>query len=99
MSLLQIGAGGVGWAVAHKLAQNNDTFGDLVVASRTTSKCERILASIATKGNLKDPSHTISARTINADDAASLRALIAEARPQLVVNVGPPWINVAVMEA
>ena len=29
MSILQIGAGGVGWVVAHKAAQNNDVLGDI----------------------------------------------------------------------
>src|SRR3954452_12260154 len=99
MSLLQIGAGGVGWALAHKLAQNNDVFGDLVLASRTAAKCERIATSVKAKNNLKDLRHSLTLRIVNVEDAASLRRLIADVRPELVVNVGPPWINVAVMEA
>jgi carboxynorspermidine synthase len=99
MSVLQIGAGGVGWVVAHKLAQNNNILGDVVVASRSRSKCERILASIERKGSRRDPGHELVAHEIDADDGNALRRLIEEVRPDLVVNVGPPWVNVAVMEA
>ena len=35
MAILQIGAGGVGWVVAHKAAQNNEVLGDITIASRT----------------------------------------------------------------
>ncbi len=55
MAILQIGAGGVGWVVAHKAAQNNKILGDITIASRTVSKCEKIIASIDKKNNLQDP--------------------------------------------
>ena len=42
MAVLQIGAGGVGWVVAHKAAQNNDVLGDITIASRTIGKCEKL---------------------------------------------------------
>ena len=41
MAILQVGAGGVGWVVAHKLAQNNDVFGPITLASRSLGKCKR----------------------------------------------------------
>ena len=78
MSILQIGAGGVGWVVAHKAAQNNDILGDIVLASRTLEKCEKIIESIKGKNNLKDPTKKLEARTVKADDVASLVALIKE---------------------
>ena len=59
MAILQIGAGGVGWVVAHKAAQNNDVLGDITLASRTVSKCEKIIESITKKNNLKDTSKTL----------------------------------------
>ncbi|OXX55632.1 saccharopine dehydrogenase NADP-binding domain-containing protein, partial [Vibrio sp. V10_P2A27P122] len=68
MSILQIGAGGVGWVVAHKAAQNNDILGDIVLASRTLEKCEKIIESIKGKNNLKDPTKKLEARTVKADD-------------------------------
>lgn len=99
MSTLQIGAGSVGWALTHKLAQNNDVVGDILVASRTESKCERIIESVRRKQNLKDPARSLTARKVDADDVEAVQKLIEEVRPKLVVNVGPPWINVSVMEA
>lgn len=99
MSILQIGAGGVGWVVAHKAAQNNDVLGDIVIASRSIDKCERIIASIKNKSNLKDSSKKLEARTINAEDLGALVALIQEIKPDLVINAGPPWVNVLIMEA
>ncbi|RBW47687.1 saccharopine dehydrogenase [Psychromonas sp. B3M02] len=99
MSVLQIGAGGVGWVIAHKCAQNNDVFGDITIASRTLSKCEKIITSIKGRNNLKDSSKYISAVKVDADDVAALVALINQVQPDLVINAGPPWVNVAIMEA
>lgn len=99
MSVLQIGAGGVGWVIAHKCAQNNDLFGDITIASRTVKKCEKIIESIHGRNNLKDTSKSITARSVDADDIEALVALIKEIQPDLVINAGPPWVNVAIMEA
>ena len=44
--VLIIGAGGVGTVVAHKCAQNPDVFTEIVLASRTRSKCEAIARKI-----------------------------------------------------
>lgn len=99
MSVLQIGAGGVGWVIAHKCAQNNDVFGDMTIASRTVAKCEKIITSIKGRNNLKDPSKSITAVTVNADDVDALIALINQVTPDLVINAGPPWVNVTTMEA
>ncbi|GLS90235.1 catalase [Psychromonas marina] len=99
MSVLQIGAGGVGWVIAHKCAQNNDVFGDITIASRTISKCEKIITSIKGRNNLKDTGKNISAVTVDADSVEALVALINEVKPDLLINAGPPWVNVAIMEA
>ena len=81
MSVLQIGAGGVGWVIAHKAAQNNDVLGDITIASRSIAKCERIMASIIKKNNLKDSNRKLTARSINANDLDALVALIQELKP------------------
>tara|TARA_R110001583_G_scaffold9433_8_gene44791 strand:+ start:7736 stop:8953 length:1218 start_codon:yes stop_codon:yes gene_type:complete len=99
MSVLQIGAGGVGWVIAHKCAQNNDVFGDITIASRTLSKCEKIITSIKGRNNLKDTTKSISALKVDADSIEALIALINEVKPDLLINAGPPWVNVAIMEA
>ncbi|NMV05599.1 saccharopine dehydrogenase family protein, partial [Vibrio parahaemolyticus] len=36
---------------------------------------------------------------VNADDVDSLVALIKEVQPDLVINAGPPWVNMSIMEA
>ncbi|MBC5830232.1 carboxynorspermidine synthase [Vibrio metschnikovii] len=99
MSILQIGAGGVGWVVAHKAAQNNDVLGDITIASRSIGKCEKIIESIKGKNNLKDSTKKLEARAVDADEVAALVALINEVKPDLVINAGPPWVNVTIMEA
>lgn len=99
MSVLQIGAGGVGWVIAHKCAQNNDVFGDITIASRTVSKCEKIITSIKGRNNLKDDTKKLQAQQVDADNVEALVALINEVKPDLLINAGPPWVNVPVMEA
>jgi carboxynorspermidine synthase len=99
MSVLQIGAGGVGWVIAHKCAQNNDIFGDITIASRTVSKCEKIITSIKGRNNLKDTTKNISAVNVDADSIEDLVALINEVKPDLLINAGPPWVNITIMEA
>jgi saccharopine dehydrogenase (NAD+, L-lysine-forming) len=44
--VLIIGAGGVGTVVAHKVAQNPDVFTEIILASRTKSKCDVIAADV-----------------------------------------------------
>ncbi|MDD1794857.1 saccharopine dehydrogenase family protein [Enterovibrio sp. ZSDZ42] len=99
MAILQIGAGGVGWVIAHKAAQNNDVLGDITIASRTVVKCDAIIASIKGRNNLKDPSLKLESRAVDADDVDALVALIQDVKPDLVINAGPPWVNMAIMEA
>ncbi len=42
-----VGAGGVGKVVAHKCAQAEDIFTDILLASRTVAKCDAIATEIA----------------------------------------------------
>ena len=44
--VLVIGAGGVGTVVAHKMASLPEVFSDIMLASRTKSKCDAIAAKI-----------------------------------------------------
>ena len=99
MSILQIGAGGVGSVIAHKVAQNNHILGDLVLASRTVAKCDQILSSIQRRGNSRDPKRRLESRQLDAHDVESVMRLIDAVRPTLLMNAGPPWVNVDIMEA
>lgn len=99
MTVLIVGTGGVGSVIAHKCAQNNDVFGDIYVASKSVVKCNKTIESILKKGNLKDQTKKLIARQVDANDISDLVSLIDEVNPKLLINAGPPWVNVSVMEA
>lgn len=92
--VLQIGAGGVGGVVAHKMAMNREVFSRIVLASRTLNKCRAIADSIRAKGLGE-----IEIESVDADDVESLVALIHKVRPALVVNVALPYQDLSIMEA
>lgn len=92
--VLQIGAGGVGGVVAHKMAQNREVFSRIILASRTLSKCKAIADSIRAKGLGE-----IEIDAVDADNVESLVALIEKYRPKLVVNVALPYQDLSIMEA
>lgn len=92
--VLQIGAGGVGGVVAHKMAQNREVFSRIILASRTLSKCKAIADSIRAKGLGE-----IEIDAVDADNVESLVALIEKYRPKVVVNVALPYQDLAIMEA
>ena len=77
--VLIIGAGGVGTVVAHKIAQNPDVFTEIVLASRTQSKCDAIADAIG--GN------RIVTDRVDADKVEDLVALFKKHKPDIVVNV------------
>ncbi|WP_110581657.1 saccharopine dehydrogenase family protein [Helicobacter cinaedi] len=92
--VLQIGAGGVGGVVAHKMAMNRESFTRIILASRTLSKCQAIADSIRQKGL-----GGIEIDSVDADSVESVMALIEKYRPKLVVNVALPYQDLSVMEA
>ncbi|MGX2983081.1 saccharopine dehydrogenase family protein [Helicobacter sp. 23-1045] len=92
--VLQIGAGGVGGVVAHKMAMNRGVFSKIILASRTLSKCQAIAESIRAKGFGE-----IEIDEVDADSVESVVALIEKYRPKLVVNVALPYQDLAIMEA
>ncbi|MFT6812927.1 MAG: saccharopine dehydrogenase-like NADP-dependent oxidoreductase, partial [Ilumatobacter sp.] len=98
-NLLIIGAGGVAHVAAHKAAMQNDVLGDICIASRTLSKCEAIIESVHRKGHLKDASHKLHARQLDALDVAATAALIRETESQIVVNLGTAFVNMSVLDA
>jgi saccharopine dehydrogenase (NAD+, L-lysine-forming) len=92
--VLQIGAGGVGGVVAHKLAMNRDVFSHIALASRTLSKCEEIKKQIKEKGRGE-----IDICTVDADSVDELVALIERVKPDLVLNIALPYQDLTIMEA
>ena len=89
--VLIIGAGGVGTVVAHKIASVPEVFGDIMLASRTKSKCDAIAAAIG--GN------RIRTAQVDADNVPELVALIRSFQPGLVVNVALPYQDLTIMDA
>ena len=80
--VLIIGAGGVGTVVAHKVAQNPDVFTEIMIASRTKSKCDAIVKAI---GN-----PNIQTAQVDADNVDELVALFNSFKPEIVINVALP---------
>ncbi len=98
-NVLIVGAGGVAHVAAHKCAQNNDILGNICIASRTLSKCERIIESIHRKNSLKDKTKKLFARQIDAKNIPEMVKLIKETESQIVINLGTAYINMSVLEA
>ena len=86
-----IGAGGVGTVVACKCAENHAVFSEIVLASRTKSKCDAIAA------RLNKP--WITTDQVDADDVDQVVALFERHRPELVINVALPYQDLTIMEA
>jgi len=88
--ILIIGAGGVGSVVTHKCAQAPEVFSDIILASRTIEKCEKI------KNQIKRPIITVQ---VDADNPAELVSLFNRFSPDLVVNVALPYQDLTIMDA
>lgn len=86
-----IGAGGVGGVVAHKCAQLPEVFGEIVLASRTQSKCDQIAAQIG-KDNIRTAQ-------VDADNVDELTALLQKEQPFMVINVALPYQDLHIMDA
>lgn len=89
--VLQIGAGGVGTVVAHKMANQPDIFNEVTLASRTQSKCDAVAKAIG-------KSHVKTAQ-VDADNVEQLTRLIERVKPDLVVNVALPYQDLPIMDA
>lgn len=89
--VLIIGAGGVGTVVAHKCAQNPQVFTEIVLASRTRSKCEAIARAIG--------SDNITTDSVDADSVPQLVELFKRHNPDIVINVALPYQDLTIMDA
>lgn len=85
-----IGAGGVGSVVAHKCAQLESVFTDILLASRTESKCKAIAEQLP---------RPIRTAQVDADNVAELTVLLEAEKPELVINVALPYQDLSIMDA
>ena len=89
--VLIIGAGGVASVAAHKVAQNPDVFTEVMIASRTKSKCDALVKAI---GN-----PNIKTAKVDADNVDELVALFNDFKPEIVMNLALPYQDLTIMEA
>lgn len=92
--IMIIGAGGVATVAAHKCAQVPEVFREIMIASRTLSKCEAIREDIKERYG-KD----IQTARVDADDVAALAALIGKFAPDVVLNLALPYQDLHIMDA
>lgn len=85
-----VGAGGVGRVTTHKCVAQ-DEFTDVLLASRTLEKCDRIAESIA--------SNKLKTAALDADDVKSTVKLLREFQPDILINVALPYQNLSLMDA
>ncbi len=88
--VLILGAGGVGGVVTHKCAQVPEVFSEILLASRTKSKCDKIASEL---------SRPIKTAQVDADNVGDLVRLIKEFKPELVINVALPYQDLTIMDA
>lgn len=89
-----IGAGAVARVTTHKVAQLPEYFKEIMVASRTLSKCEEIRNAIREKYG-----RDIKTAQVDANDVPSLFHLINDFQPDMVIHLALPYQDLAIMEA
>ena len=92
--VLVIGAGGVGTVVVHKLAQNTSVFDEIMLASRTVSKCDAIAKDVKKRYGVE-----IETAAVDADNVPELVKLFKRFQPILVINVALPYQDLTIMDA
>ena len=89
-----IGCGGVASVAIAKCCQNSDVFTEIMIASRTKSKCD------AMKEKLQPTTKTvITTAQVDANNTEELIALINEYKPDAVLNVALPYQDLTIMDA
>jgi len=92
-----IGAGGVGNVVAKKCAQNDTVFTEVLLASRTVSKCDKIVSEI--REHFPQSQAVFTTAAVDADNVPELADLIRSFGPELVINVALPYQDLTIMDA
>ncbi len=94
MKLLIIGCGGVAQVAIKKCCQADGVFTEIMIASRTESKCKAVAEE------MKDRTQAIlSTATVNADKVEEVVSLINSFKPAAVLNVALPYQDLTIMEA
>ena len=91
--VLIIGCGGVASVAIHKCCQNSEVFEEIMIASRTKSKCD------ALKAKLDGGKTKIETAQVDADNVDEVIALIKSYKPDLVMNIALPYQDLTIMDA
>lgn len=92
--LLIIGCGGVAQVAISKCCQNPDIFPEIMIASRTKSKCDELA------NKLRPTTKTIiETASVDADKIEEVVNLINSYKPAAVLNVALPYQDLTIMEA
>ena len=94
--VLILGAGGVAKVTAIKCAQQPEVFNEIVLASRTLEKCDKIAEAAKRFTSTTIATDSVS---IDLDDKTSLVKLLEKHRPQVCINLVDPYYDLVVMEA
>ncbi|MBN1184494.1 MAG: saccharopine dehydrogenase family protein [Bacteroidales bacterium] len=92
--VLIIGAGGVSNVTVQKCASLPSVFSEIILASRTKSKCDEIAQRVS-----KNWKQQITTEQIDADDSKQVASLIRKYNPKLVINLALPYQDLAIMDA
>ena len=90
---LIIGCGGVASVAIHKCCQNSEVFEEIMIASRTKSKCD------ALKEKLSGGKTIIRTAQVNADNVSELVALMKDFKPDICLNLALPYQDLKIMDA
>ena len=91
---LIIGCGGVAGVAIHKCCQNSEVFSEIMIASRTKSKCDALKKKL--EGTTATKIHTAQ---VDADHVDELVALIRDFKPEVVLNLALPYQDLSIMDA
>jgi saccharopine dehydrogenase (NAD+, L-lysine-forming) len=92
--IMIIGAGGVATVAVHKCVQVPEVFTEILVGSRTLSKCEAIREDIKQRYGRE-----IHITQVDADNVPELTAAIRKFQPDIVLNLALPYQDLHIMDA
>jgi len=90
---LIIGCGGVASVTIYKCCQNSEIFPEIMIASRTKSKCDELAEKLSGGKTI------IHTARVDADNVDELVALINSFKPDVVVNLALPYQDLPIMDA
>lgn len=89
-----IGCGGVASVAINKCCQNSEVFSEIMIASRTLSKCDALKAKLENKTKT-----VITTAKVDADNVEELTTLIKSYKPDAVLNLALPYQDLTIMDA